>query len=215
MKTTTIILALFLWGCGYDGKGDSLPYIQLYQGGTKFYAIPADEAQIASFHMEREEERNLPFWDLFAKVANWEHPGVGFDKKTYWLMLFLSVTLLGIAILIGYGIYSLLYGIIDWRRSAYQTLSGIVVGKQFVPEQEFSGTTTTVMPTSGGGIGVGIGSVHSTSEEEFLIFVKADRVYKILVDMQQYFGLKDGDAVRFTIRIGGLSNEALDITLEQ
>lgn len=152
----------------------------------------------------------LPLWDFLKGFDDYPQY---FDTGTYWLYLFLSVLFLLLAVLTIWFIYHLIYKHIDQKRSTKEAISGELIDKRYVGEQSSSGTGTVVMPNSNGGIGVGVVSTSSHSAEEFLFFVKADQIYKMQVDMQQFYGKAIGDKVRFELIIGGLSKDTLDIEL--
>jgi hypothetical protein len=94
-------------------------------------------------------------------------------------------------------------------KSKIQTLSGELIDKRYMGEQTTSGTGTAIMPNMSGGVGFGIISGSSHTDEEFLFFIKADKIYKTEVDMQQFYSYKIGDRISFEVKIGGLSKTEL------
>lgn len=152
----------------------------------------------------------LPFWDFFKSLDNYPQY---FDKETYWMYVFIAFLCLCVIGLIGWLIYSGIYGYFDKRSSTKEILSGELVDKRYIGEQSSSGVGTAVIPNTSGGVGIGLFSTSSHSDEEFLFFVKADKVYKMEVDMQQFYGKNVGEKVRFEVTIGGLSKDELDVEL--
>ncbi len=121
------------------------------------------------------------------------------------ILLVISITL--------WLIYNGIYIYFDKRRSTKEILSGELIDKRYIGEQSSSGVGTAVIPNTSGGVGIGLVSTSSHSDEEFLFFVKADKVYKMEVDMQQFYGKNVGEKVRFEVTTGGLSKDELDVEL--
>ena len=124
----------------------------------------------------------MPFWDLFKSLDKYPYY---FDQKTYWLYVSLTfLSLCGIA-LISMLIYGFIYKYLDYRSSTKKTLSGKLVDKRYICEQFGLGT--------------------------YVIFVKADNVYKMEVDMQQFYDKNIGEKIMFEVIIGGMSKDELNI----
>ena len=121
------------------------------------------------------------------------------------ILLVISITL--------WLIYNGIYIYFDKRRSTKEILSGELIDKRYIGEQSSSGVGTAVIPNTSGGVGIGLVSTSSHSDEEFLFFVKADKVYKMEVDMQQFYGKNVNKKVRFEVTTGGLSKDELDVEL--
>lgn len=155
----------------------------------------------------------LPFWDFFKNIWQGEDKYLEFGTGEYWICILLSVCILAVIGLIGWLIYRGIYGYFDKRSSTKETLSGELVDKRYIGEQYSSGVGTAVIPNTSGGVGIGLVSTSSHRDEEFLFFVKADKVYKMEVDMQQFYGKNVGEKVRFEITTGGLSKDELDVQL--
>jgi len=152
----------------------------------------------------------LPFWDFFKSLDNYPQY---FDKETYWMYAIVSILILLVIGLILWLIYVGIYSYFDCRSSTTETLSGELVDKRYIGEQSSSGVGTAVIPNTSGGVGIGLVSTSSHSDEEFLFFVKADKVYKMEVDMQQFYGKNIGEKVRFEVTTGGLSKDELGVEL--
>jgi hypothetical protein len=152
----------------------------------------------------------MPFWDFFKSLDNYPQY---FDKEIYWLYAVLSILILIVIGLIVWLICGIIYNYFDNRSSTKETLTGGLVDKRYIGEQSSSGVGTAVIPTTSGGVGVGLVSTSSHSDEEFLFFVKADKVYKMEVDMQQFYCKNAGEMVMFEVTTGGLSKEELNVEL--
>lgn len=156
---------------------------------------------------------NLPFWSFYEKIYKSDYPYLNFDTSDYWFYVFITLLFLAIlAIIIGM-IYSGIYDARDKRKSTKQILIGELIDKKYVGEQSSSGVGTAVLPNTSGGVSVGVISTSSSSEEEFILFIRADKVYKINCDMQTFYSKNIGDKIQFEVTIGGLSNEQLDVEL--
>jgi hypothetical protein len=155
----------------------------------------------------------LPFWNFFKEIWEGEFSQLEFGTGEYWVCILLSVCILAVIGLIGSLIYSGIYGYFDKRSSTKETLSGELVDKRYIGEQSLSGVGTAVIPNTSGGVGIGLVSTSSHSYEEFLFFVKADKVYKMEVDMKQFYSKNVGEKVRFEVTTGGLSKDELDVEL--
>jgi hypothetical protein len=134
----------------------------------------------------------LPFWNFFKELWEGEYKYLKFDTGEYWVCILLSVSILAVIVLIGLLIYSGIYRYFDNRSSTKETLSGELIEKRYIGEKSSSG--------------VG-------SDEGFLFFVKADKVYKMEVDMQQFYGKNVGEKARFEVTTGGMSKDELDVEL--
>lgn len=152
----------------------------------------------------------LPFWDFFKSLDDYPQY---FDKETYWLYVILAFLCLCAIGLIVFLIYSCIYKYFDKRSSTKETLSGELVDKRYIGEQFSSGFGTAVIPNTSGGVGIGLVSTSSHSDEEFLFFVKADKVYKMEVNMQQFYGKNVGEKVMFEVTTGGMSKDELNVEL--
>ena len=155
---------------------------------------------------------NLPFWDFFKSLS--DAPEY-FDKTLYWCCFFISILILAFIVVMVYWAYSAIYDSLDRKRSTKEIVTGDLIDKRYVGEQSSTGTGTAILPSSGGGLSVGIVSTSSSSPEEFLLFIKASRVYKIECDMQQFYSVKVGDKVRIEISIGGLSKKEINYKLAE
>lgn len=155
----------------------------------------------------------LPLWDFFKEIWEEQYKYLEFGTGEYWICILLSVLMLVVIGLIGSLIYTGIYGYFDKRSSTKETLSGELVDKRYISEQYSSGVGTAVIPNTSGGVGIGLVSTSTYSDEEFLFFVKVDKIYKIEVDMQQFYGKNVGEKVRFEVTIGGLSKDELDVEL--
>lgn len=153
---------------------------------------------------------NLPLWDFFKGMDKYPEY---FDTETYWLCVFISLCLLALVGLAIWGIYDVIHARFDIKSSTKTHLTGELVDKRYVGEQSTSGSGTAIVPNSSGGVGVGIVSTSSHSDEEFLFFVKADKIYKIEVDMQQFYNRKIGDKLNIEVTIGGLTKKELEANL--
>ena len=155
----------------------------------------------------------LPFWNFFKEIWQDEFKYLDFSTGYYLvcvLIFLLTLVLIGI---ICWLIYAAFYSYFDSRSSTKQTLWGELIDKRYIGEQSSSGTGTAVIPNANGGVGVGLVSTSSHSDEEFLFFVKADKVYKIEVDMQQFYGSNIGEKISFEVTTGGLSKEEIEVQL--
>ena len=139
-----------------------------------------------------------------------EYKYLPFDNGEYWLCILLSLAILSAAGLIIWLIYGGIYDYFDNRSATIETLTGELIDRRYIGEQTSSGTGTAILPNTNGGVGLGLVSTSSHSDEEFLFFIKADKVYKVEVDMQQFYAYKIGDKIRFELKRGGLSKEELD-----
>lgn len=155
----------------------------------------------------------LPFWNFFKELWEGEYKYLEFGAGEYWLCIFLFILILSLIGLIVCLIYGGIYDYFDNRSSTKETLSGELVDKRYIGEQSSSGVGTAVIPNTRGGVGIGLVSTNSHSDEEFLFFVKADKVYKMEVDMQQFYDKNVGEKVRFEVTTGGLSKDELDVEL--
>lgn len=155
----------------------------------------------------------LPFWDFFKKIWESEFSPLLFDTGDYLVCLSVSLCLVVITAIIGWLIYSSIYGYVDKKRSTKKILFGELVDKKYIGEKYSSGMGTAVIPNTSGSVGIGLVSTSSHSDEKFLFFVKSDKVYKMKVDMQQFYSKKIGEKVRFEVRIGGLSKDEINIEL--
>lgn len=155
----------------------------------------------------------LPLWDWFEKIWESEFDALEFGAAEYWVAMFVLLLIAFLVFIIAYLVYDGIYNAIDRKRATVEHLSGEVVDKRYNGEQSHSGTGTVLMPNTSGGIGVGVVSTSSHSPEEFLLFVRADKVYKIEVGMQEFYSITIGDKIRFERTIGGLSKEELYIEL--
>lgn len=152
----------------------------------------------------------LPFWNFFKSLDNYPQ---FFDNETYWMYVIGSILILLVISITLWLIYNGIYIYFDKRRSTKEILSGELIDKRYIGEQSSSGVGTAVIPNTSGGVGIGLVSTSSHSDEEFLFFVKADKVYKMEVDMQQFYGKNVGEKVRFEVTTGGLSKDELDVEL--
>jgi hypothetical protein len=152
----------------------------------------------------------LPFWNFFKSLDNYPQ---FFDNETYWMYVLGSILILLVISITLWLIYNGIYIYFDKRRSTKEILSGELIDKRYIGEQSSSGVGTAVIPNTSGGVGIGLVSTSSHSDEEFLFFVKADKVYKMEVDMQQFYGKNVGEKVRFEVTTGGLSKDELDVEL--
>ena len=152
----------------------------------------------------------LPFWNFFKSLDNYPQ---FFDNETYWMYVLGSILILLVISITLWLIYNGIYIYFDKRRSTKEILSGELIDKRYIGEQSSSGVGTAVIPNTSGGVGIGLVSTSSHSDEEFLFFVKADKVYKMEVDMQQFYGKNVGEKVRFEVTTCGLSKDELDVEL--
>jgi len=150
---------------------------------------------------------NLPFWDAFVNFTGFSDIGM------YWLSVLLLLLCLALIGLIIGAIYQSIYDSIDEKNPIIKTLKGTLIDKVYIGSQRSTGTGTTLIPNSNGGLGVGIISTTSYSSEQFLFFVEVDRVYKVSVDMQDFYKNEEGDKVDIDIFIGKLSNKIFHIQL--
>ena len=148
----------------------------------------------------------LPLWDFFKSIDDYPR---FFDKETYWLYVFITFLCLCAAGLIVLLIYRVVYNYFDKRSSTEEILSGELIDKRYIGEQSSSGTGTAVLPNTSGGMSVGLVSTSSHSDEEFLFFVRVDKIYKTGVDMQQFYKYNIGERIRIKVKTGGLSKEEL------
>lgn len=131
--------------------------------------------------------------------------GHGYSESDYWISIWAVFLILCVLSVIVYVIYCLVYNFIDKKASTVRQFNATVIDKKYLGEQTTSGVGTAVLSNGG----VGIVSTSSTTDEEFLLFVKADKVYKVEVDMQQFYQFKLNDTVNISVRVGGLSKEEL------
>lgn len=152
----------------------------------------------------------------FDELVEWSYSQMfdyQYKPEDYWLTVFLMFLWLLIAIGILMALYWGIHWIIDSRTATTSILTGTVIDKKYIGEQSQSGVGTAIVPSTSGGVGVGIVSTSSRSSEQFIFFVKADKIYKIDVDMQVYYSINIGNNVSFELRLGGLSKDELDIKL--
>lgn len=121
------------------------------------------------------------------------------------LFMLLAVFLLWVA-------YHLIYDYIDKRTSVKTEYTGNLVDKKYIGESDSSGTGTAMVAT-GSGMGIGLVSTSSHTDEDFLFFIKADKIYKCEVDMQNYYHFNIGDRINFSVLRGGKSGDQLEINL--
>jgi hypothetical protein len=159
------------------------------------------------------KQLQLPFWNFFKELFQGQWKSLDFGVGEYWVCVLLALLILLAAGLIVWIIYLGIYGYFDKRSSTKETLSGELVDKRYIEEQSSSGVGTAVIPNISGGVGIGLVSTSSHSDEEFLFFVKADKVYKMEVDMQQFYDKNVGEKVRFEVTTGALSKDELNIEL--
>lgn len=153
----------------------------------------------------------LPFWDFFKWIWKDLLSFTIFDTFEYWSCAIILLLILFVIVVFASIIYLAIYDYFDKKSSTKKDLSGILIDKKYIGEQSSSGTGTAIIPNTSGGVGIGIVSTSSHSDEEFLLFVKADKVYKIEVDMQQYYSKNINEKIKFEVTIGGLSHSQLDI----
>ncbi len=132
--------------------------------------------------------------------------------------LWLTIPFVGILViilfgLIGHLIYNGIYDYFDWKKSTKETLSGELIDKRYLGEQYSPGNRIPFVSTINGGVTVGSISTSSYSDEEFLFFVRSDKVYKIEVDMQQFYDKNIGDKIKFEVVTGRFSKEELELNL--
>lgn len=127
--------------------------------------------------------------------------------------LLLNFVLLAVGVILIYAAYEFIYDYVDSKFSSTETLSGELIDKRYKGEESSSGVGTAVVPSANGGVGVGIVSTSSYSPEEFLFFVRADKVYKIEVDMQKFYNKNLGEKLKFELTIGKFSNDILSTNL--
>jgi hypothetical protein len=152
---------------------------------------------------------NLPLYHFFERISHNDYPSLDFDNTMYFCYAAIFLIIIFACLLILWLIYHLVYDKIDSAKANKQILYGELIDKRYMGEQTTSGTGTMIIPNMNGGIGVGIVSGSSHTDEEFLFFIKADKVYKTEVDMQQFYSYKIGDRISFEVKIGGLSREEL------
>jgi Tfp pilus assembly protein PilE len=143
------------------------------------------------------------FYNLFHHYNLYNH-NHDFVATFVELIVFIIIVLFILALII-YGIYSYY----DDKLGTNKPLQGILIDKHYKGEEHYSG--------SGVGIangGIAVVSTSSTSEEEFMLFIRADKVYKIKCDIQQFYQYKIGDNVNFSVRIGRYSKDDLNSTLK-
>jgi len=152
----------------------------------------------------------LPFYDFFK--AHDSFPDL-FTKDDYWFdifLIFLGLVMLFAIIML---IHTVIYSLIDKKKSTIERKTGELIDKRYNGEQTLHGSGVAVLPSTNGGISVGMGSTSSHQDEEFLFFLKSDKVYKCEVDMQQFYKYKIGDQIGFDVTIGGLTKEELKIKI--
>lgn len=82
--------------------------------------------------------------------------------------------------------------------------TGVILRKEYESERHYSGSTTTVIPTTSGGVGIGVGSTSSTSPEQYLFFIRDNgQIVKMEVDAEDFFAHNEGDTINFFIWRGG------------
>lgn len=156
---------------------------------------------------------NLPFWNFYERIFKSEYHYLDFDTTDYWFYVFITLLFLAIIAIIIWMIYSGIYDARDKRKSTKQILVGELIDKKYIGEQSSSGVGTAVLPNTSGGLSVGVISTSSSSEEEFILFIRADKVYKINCDMQTFYSKNIGDKIQFEVTIGGLSHGQLGVEL--
>lgn len=130
----------------------------------------------------------------------------------YWfgiLMMFFGVLIL---FFLCWLFWRITYDWLDKKSATLQNLTGKLIDKKYVGEENSSGTGTALVST-GSGVGVGVTSTSSHQDEQFLFFLDADKVYKCQVDMQIYYKSNIGDRIKFSVLIGGKSGDQLKIQL--
>jgi len=148
----------------------------------------------------------LPFYETF---KSWGKYPQYFDKTDYWLQVVIILLIALAAAIILAALSAYIYDKIDNNRATKTQHNGLLIDKKYIGEYSTSGTGTAVVPSTNGGVGIGVVSTSSHADEQFIFFVKSDKVYKIPVDMQNFYSLSVGDKIKFNVLIGGLSKKEL------
>lgn len=146
---------------------------------------------------------------FYNKIFHYRYNEYGDDYGITWMLIVISL-LIVIAVLAGLTMW--VYNIIDKRTSKTLELTGNLIDKKYVGEENHSGTGTALVST-GSGVGVGLASTSSHEDEKFLFFIQSDKVYKCPVDMQNYYHFNIGDTINFSVLLGGKSGDQLEINL--
>ena len=155
----------------------------------------------------------LPLWNFF---KNWHQelwPNLDYEITDYLVWLTVALLTLVVFVFVILEIIHFVHNKVDASTAVHEIMMGKLIDKQYKSESNSSSSGTVIVPNASGGIGVGLISSNTYSEEEFLLFVNAGKVYKIEVDMQQYYSFKEGDVVKFVVTIGGLSKKQLCLEL--
>lgn len=131
------------------------------------------------------------------------------DIGEYWAAMFILLLLSVVVCIFVWLMIEIIYDTVDERRASTVQLEGVLLEKEYEGRKVSSGTGVTTISTAGG-MGVGITSTTSTTPEQFLLFIKADKIYKVPVDMQEYFNYEVGQKVKFNVKIGHLSKKELE-----
>lgn len=150
----------------------------------------------------------LPLWDFFKDISGYPQY---FDTELYWIFAVLSIILFIITFIILWIIYRGIYHYLDKKGSVKETVLGELIDKKYIGEMNYSGSGTAIIPNNSGGIGVGVVSTSSHSDEQFLFFVNSEQVYKLEVDMQSFYKKEIGDEIMFAITVGGLSKKIIKV----
>lgn len=114
-------------------------------------------------------------------------------------------------------LWLIVYGIYEWLDLKYADhceYIGKVLDKKYVGEYNSTGTTTMVVPNSNGGLGVGVGSTNSHSDEQFLLFIiNSEVIYKSHVGMSKYYCCEIGQKIRFEVVKGRYSKKQLEVNV--
>lgn len=157
----------------------------------------------------------LPLWDLFEGWFKSEYPSLDFEQSSYWLFMILFIIAVFLVLLLLWISYRGIYDFIDKKKSTTEQLSGILIDKKYIGERNSSGIGSAILPNSSGSVSVGMVSTNSSSPEEFLFFVKSDKIYKVNTNMQTFYEKNIGDTIMLSKCIGGLSKNELTISLNQ
>jgi hypothetical protein len=122
-----------------------------------------------------------------------------------WLMVILFLSIMGM-------ILWEVYDALDNGLGQWHTFLGTVEGKKYEP----STRTTSVGAVANGSGGVSPVVMSSGSSEKWDLFVRDEdgKIEKILVSMQQYFDLKDGQKITFYKKLGRLSKKWVNTSLQ-
>lgn len=132
----------------------------------------------------------LPFWNFLKELFESKFKYLKFDTWDYSVFILLAICALVAIGLIFMFIFHVTYEYFDEKTAIKKILSGELLDKKYISEWYFDGTG-----------------------EDFFFFIKADKVYKIEVDMQQFYSKNIGEKVRFEVTIGVLTGNELDVNL--